>query len=116
MIDIEQLTLGQIRELKQMFSDCAVPVGKPKTHSLPVGKKVFIRTVTMHYTGRIATITDYDLVLEDAAWIADSGRFANALQTGELSEVEPFPGAAIIPLGCIVDVSEWAHDLPREVR
>jgi hypothetical protein len=28
---------------------------------------------------------------EDAAWIADSGRFTQAVASGDFSEVEPFP-------------------------
>ena len=66
------------------MSDCT------KNHSFDVGKSYLIRSVTMYYTGRLASVTDTDLVLEDAAWIADTGRFATALKTGELNEVEPF--------------------------
>lgn len=81
------------------------------------GQAVFIRTVTHHYTGRVVSITDRWLVIEDAAWIADDGRFSAALSSGELSEVEPYPdGAVWIGVGAILDVSEWHHDLPRQVR
>ena len=78
-----------------------------------VGDVVFVRTVTYHYTGRISAIYAGEIVLEDAAWIADSGRFGAALATGELSEVEPYPGSVIVSRGAIVDVSAWAHPLPR---
>lgn len=54
-----------------------------------------------------------EIVLADAAWIADSGRFSVALATGTLSEVEPYPGECIVSRGAIVDVSLWAHPLPR---
>jgi hypothetical protein len=78
-----------------------------------VGCKVFIRTVTMHYTGRIVALTESVIVLADAAWIADSGRFHDALRTGKLSEVEPFLNSVYVARGALVDVTMWDHDLPR---
>jgi hypothetical protein len=81
-----------------------------------IGKNVFIRTVTHHYTGRLAAADEKYLVLEDAAWIADDGRFADALSEGSLSEVEPFPGTCLIAVGALLDVSEWLHDLPRQQK
>ncbi len=77
-----------------------------------IGKKVFIRTVTNYYTGRLISCDQY-LHLEEAAWIADTGRFSDALTSGEFSEIEPYPGDCWISAGSIVDVSEWQHDLPR---
>ncbi len=77
------------------------------------GTNVFVRTITHHYTGRLAGIEDGFLLLEEAAWIADDGRFADALAEGTLSEVEPFPGECAVGVGSIVDISAWAHDLPR---
>lgn len=77
------------------------------------GKKVFIRTVTHHYTGLLAELDEGFLRLEKAAWIADDGRFADALASGNLNEVEPYPGDCLVAVGSIVDVCEWTHDLPR---
>jgi hypothetical protein len=54
--------------------------------------------------------------LDDAAWIADTGRFAEALETGQFSEIEPYPGTCYVAVGAIVDLSEWPHQLPRETR
>ncbi len=78
------------------------------------GKPVFVRTVTHHYTGRLVGVSDGFVQLDDAAWIADDGRFADALASGKLAEVEPYPGTCYVSLGSIVDISEWLHDLPRE--
>ena len=88
----------------------------PANHSFELGKCYLIRTVTMYYTGRLSRITETDLVLEDAAWIADTGRFATALKTGSLNEVEPFGDPVILPRGAIVDATIWAHPLPREQK
>lgn len=78
-----------------------------------IGKNVFVRTVTHHYTGKLASVEDGFLHLEEAAWIADDGRFADALKNGSLNEVEPYPGDCYVSAGSLVDVSEWLHDLPR---
>ena len=81
------------------------------------GKNVLVRTVTHYYTGRLASDGgDGWLQLDDAAWIADTGRFSVALAGGELDEVEPYPGTCWVAAGAVVDVSEWAHDLPRTAR
>ncbi len=78
-----------------------------------IGKNVFVRTVTHHYTGALAAADEQYLQLDDAAWIADDGRFATALSTGTLSEIEPYPGTCLLGVGAVLDISEWTHDLPR---
>lgn len=80
------------------------------------GEKVFIRTVTHHYTGRLVSSDRRWLRLSDAAWIADDGRFADCLANGTPIEVEPFPDEVFIGVGAVLDVSLWAHALPREQK
>ena len=94
---------------------------KPKfpasnNHSFEIGRQYLIRTVTLYYTGILTRITETDLVLENAAWIADTGRFSTALKTGSLSEVEPFVDPVIVPRGGIIDATNWPHALPREQK
>ena len=81
---------------------------------LQVGNKVFIRTVTFYYTGEIIELTDQDIVLDKAAWIADTGRFHDALETGHLSEVEPYPGVVSVSRAAYLDASIWTHALPAK--
>lgn len=81
-----------------------------------VGKNVFIRTVTHHHTGRLAKADKAFLLLEDAAWIADDGRFTQALADGTLNEVEPFPDSCLVSIGSVIDLCEWTHDLPRKQK
>lgn len=83
---------------------------------LSVGNKVFLRTVTHYYTGKILQVTATEIILDDAAWIADTGRFSNALATGVFSEVEPFPATISVNRGAFVDATHWPHDLPRAVK
>jgi hypothetical protein len=81
-----------------------------------IGQNVIVRTVTYHYTGTLAARRDGYLTLNDAAWIADSGRWSEALRTGTLSEIEPYPGACYVSEAAIVDVSLWPHPLPRTTK
>lgn len=81
-----------------------------------VGDKVFLRTVTHHLTGRVKKIIGKFLVLEDAAWIADNGRFMNFIQEGKVNEVEPVTCQVIVNTDSLIDGYEWRHDLPREQK
>lgn len=83
-----------------------------------VGTPMFIRTVTHHITGRLVSIDDHEVILEDAAWIADDGRFAEALKSPDkFNEVEPFPdGIVAVGRGAIIDACHYLHDLPRKTK
>ena len=81
---------------------------------LKPGQSVFVRTMTYHYIGRLLESDPLTIVLDDASWVADSGRWHTALAEGVLREVEPYPGKVTINRGTVVDISEWLHDLPRE--
>ena len=80
-----------------------------------VGGKWFIRTVTFHLVGRVVRCAGQFIVLKDASWVADSGRFMDAIKVGTLSEVEPV-GDAIVNVASIVDAFPWAHDLPSKQK
>jgi hypothetical protein len=77
-------------------------------HPFNLGKNYFIRTVTHHHTGKLVQVTPTELVLENAAWIADDGRLTDALKTGTFNEVEMFPPDAkvIIGRGSLIDAVE----------
>ena len=81
------------------------------------GRAYLIRTVTMIDTGILVTIDDHEIILEDAAWIADTGRFNESLKTGIFAEVEPFPdGLVAIGRGSIIDAVRIDIDkVPRRV-
>lgn len=80
-----------------------------------VGGKYFFRTVTYHLTGKVDKIVGKFLVLKDAAWIADSGRFMEAIKNGTLSEIEPV-GDAFLNLDTVVDFFPWKHSLPKDQK
>ena len=81
-----------------------------------VGKKWFIRTVTYHTVGEVIDVIDNKFaVMKDASWVADSGRFMNAIKEGTLNEVEPV-GDVIVNLDSMVDMAPWVHALPTEQK
>lgn len=77
-----------------------------------VGKTYFIRTVTHYVVGRLAAVYPQELVMHEASWVADTGRWHDALKTGTLNEVEPSLAPKFVGRGSIVDVEEWNHPLP----
>ena len=81
-----------------------------------VGGSYFIRTVTYFATGRVKAIVGQFLVLEDAAWIADTGRFREAIMKGVLNEVEPVEVDMFVNINSITDAFVWGHKLPREQK
>ena len=80
-----------------------------------VGEKYFFRTVTYHLTGRVKKVIGNILELENAAWIADSGRFSECIKKGTLNEVEPV-GRAYINMDTLTDFFPWKHPLPETVK
>lgn len=87
-----------------------------RNHPWELGECYFVRTVTMHLVGRLIEIYDKELVFEDASWVADSGRFHDALKNGSLSEVEPFLNDVILGRDTVIDSTVWTHSLPREQK
>lgn len=88
-----------------------------KNYPWQIGKNYVIRTVTMIQVGRLKSVHDHELVLEDAAWVADTGRWNAFLSTGVANDVEPFPdGLIIVGRGAIIDSTIWKHPLLRVVK
>jgi hypothetical protein len=81
-------------------------------HPYDVGSAYLIRTMTHYYTGRLRSVYQSELLLDDAAWIADTGRYADALVSGKLNEVEPIVGPVVIGRGAIVDAVKWPNNIP----
>ena len=110
-MNIDDLTLKQIREIAAMGI-----TQQTDASAWEIGKVYLIRTVTMIDTGRLVAVTDQELVLEDAAWIADTGRFSDALKSGAFKEVEPFPdGRVVIGRGAVIDAVQ-IKESPRSQK
>ena len=117
MINIDELTLGQLKQLRAVVGD-AIPCAS-KRLPMPVGTAVFVRTVTHHYTGRVVQCAEEEVALTDAAWIADDGqRFMATVASGAYGEVEPYPDGKVVVInrGAIIDWCEASGELPRSQR
>lgn len=79
-------------------------------------KNVFIKTVTMFYVGRLASENENFIFLEEAAWIADTGRFYNFLKDGKVNEVEPFVDPIAVNKNAIIEITQWNHDLLKKQK
>ncbi len=94
----------------------SMPMSMPEEIFWQVGQPYLIRTVTMIDTGVLVGMNDHEIILRDAAWIADTGRFSVTLKTLDFSEVEPFPdGLVAIGRGSIIDAVRIAN-APRQVK
>lgn len=89
----------------------ALDQNEQKETPFVVGKSYFIRTATMSQLGRLKKIVGSFLVLEEASWIADTGRFYDFLKDGKCNEYEEFPSDCFVPIDSIIDATEWIHKL-----
>lgn len=118
-MNINELTIGQAREIASLLGGVVGAEARAtaaKSTPWRVGDAYFFRTVTMHWTGRIVAIHDGYLVLDEAAWIADSGRYHEATTADALNEVEPAGDGVILPLGGLIDARPWTGDLPSVAK
>ncbi len=80
-----------------------------------IGRKFLFRTVTYHMVGRVKKRIGKFLLLEQSSWVADTGRFMQAIKNGTLDEVEPV-GVSYINTDSFVDFFPWKHSLPTEQK
>jgi len=114
-MDLNKLTVQELEEKLQELKEDSNDVAR--IHPWRIGKNYLIRTVTMIMTGRLTAVFDGELLLEDAAWIADTGRFMQATETGEFNEVEPWKTKeVIVGRGSIIDAGIISFDLPKKQK
>lgn len=107
-----KLTDEQFAKIKHFLE---VEAKEIKAYEDMIGGKYFFRTVTYHTVGEVKKIVGRFAYLKDASWIADSGRFMEAIKDGTLNEVEPV-GEAFINLDTVVDFFPWLHALPKDQK
>lgn len=118
MVNINDLTLGQIKEIQKV---CAKDVQQEPARSsatYPIGKNVIVRTVTMIYTGILHAVTEKDLVLLKCSWIPETERYSEFVATGKVRECEPYPDDLLVfvSLGAKLDICELRAELPRKLK
>ena len=89
-----------------------------KKHPYTIGENYFIRTVTYFFTGKLTAVYENELVLTDVSWIAETGRFTQAIADGDYSEIEPYPESREVIIGraAITDAVKISHPLPRKQK
>jgi hypothetical protein len=110
---IDDLTVGQLKDINRLLAS-----GTGDTHQpYEIGANYQIRTVTFIYTGRVLSVGLHEIVITDAAWIADTGRFSQAVAGQSYSEIEPYPDGepVIIGRGTVID-SVKIKSLPRSQK
>lgn len=109
-MNLDEMKIGDLKKLSCLFGSGEKP------HPYKIGQAYLIRSVTHYYTGRLEQVTEHELVLSTAAWIASTGRYYDALKNGTLDEIEPIIGNAIIGRGAICDAVEWPNNLPTSQK
>lgn len=99
---------------RRFLADAALVADDQGAAPYQVGQCYLVRTVTNYTVGRLVYASKTELVFEDAAWVADTGRFSDALATGVLNEVEPMPGPVVVNRQAVVDAPLWLHGVPLD--
>lgn len=110
-----EVTDEQLAEIKKKKIIKPEEVREVKSYEDLIGSAYLFRTVTYHAVGKVVRIVGRFAVLEQASWIADTGRFMNAIKDGTLSEVEPV-GEQFLNLDTVVDFFPWKHKLPSDQK
>lgn len=111
-MNLKDLTLGELATLKNLFDKAQSCDNSPYI----IGGNYLIRTVTMTLAGKIVKVFSNEIELTDASWVADTGRFAEAINTSKFEDVEkPQKDKVIVGRNAIVDA--WQIDsLPTETK
>ena len=107
------------KAVKKAVKKTAKKATKKVTKFWVVGKSYFIRGVNNYYTGKLVGIDGPELIFIDAAWIADTGRFADAMKNPDkFSEIEPYPDGwnVLVNRQSVCDAVIWPHPLPRKQK
>ena len=115
--------LDLVAKLNQVLQGVSAPAPTQFAEIVPadallslLDENVLIRTVTVYHVGRLIAVDAHTLVLADASWVADMGRFGASLSSGTLNEVERFADDVFVARGAVVDVTRWAHPLPTATK
>lgn len=84
----------------------AIPATPTDGHPYKLGQYYAVRTLTMIQTGRLEAVYAGELVLSDAAWVADTGRWTQFLaDPASASEIELFANDVIVQRSNIIDAT-----------
>ena len=95
-MNINDLTIGEAKELAGMFQKCEAT--QKDFNPFTIGDTWFIRTVTHHLVGVLKAVGQQELVLKGGTvmWVADDGRFTDAISKGAFNETEVYGDQDVI--------------------
>ena len=102
----------QVNKVTYVRADSVKPIkgwqSSKKPHAFEIGKRYLFQTVTLYYLGTLKAVTEGELVLGDAAWVADMGKASSFFAGAEPSESEALPQEkdVILSRGAVVAVIE----------
>lgn len=115
--DLNKLSFSELKAEVETLEKQKASVGKVAVKDSPfvIGENYLIRTVTMIYTGKLVKVFEKDLVIVDAAWIAETERWADSVAKGVFKEVEPYPDGeeVILNRDAVLDITLVHWKLPR---
>ena len=82
-----------------------------------IGKSYIFRTITMCNVGRVSNIVGKFVILDQGAWIPDTGRWSECLRDPKnIKEIEPFKKPYGVNVDSIVDYTEWEWETNLEAK
>ena len=117
MKDLNKLNFEQLKKEVEKLEHQKKKAATKQKGVWHIGMDYVIRTVTMIQVGKLIEVTDNEILLENAAWVGDTGRWAEFLSKGKVNEVEPFPdGIIIVGRHSVIDACIWQHGSLRETK
>lgn len=109
--------LSELNELNKLFNQKTTTADND---DFQIGKNFYVATVTHHYVGKLLSVSDKEIILTNASWVADDGRFHKFMK-GEIDssvEFEPFPADknVFVGRGALIVACEWEGTLPTDAR
>ena len=113
--DLNKLTFEELEKELDKIKSKKKQVTTENKGFYQLGEPYMIRTVTMIYTGRLINSNDKELLITEACWIPDTGRWQQACEKGSFDEVEPYPKNTeiIINREAVLDLFRINFELPK---
>lgn len=106
----------ELREVLEAFGG----TGPQPTIPVEVGKAYLFRTIGYHWLGRVIAVNGRWLTIDDASWVADTGRYSEAIsgKIGSLSssELEPSPRPVLLNSDHVTDAVSYPFEIPRSLK
>ena len=114
----ETMMIDEVKYVRAESIPAPVKYEKGEHGPWKIGEQYAIRTVTMIDHGTLIDVTDQELVLVNAAWVADAGRWADFI-AGKIkpNEVEPFPPnePVIVGRGALIDAVRLPGKFDKQI-